>query len=958
MNVLYFNYLSVSYLAGSISSLGLFIYLLSLKNKTSPTWLLCLYFLFTILLCFGYFTRASILDPVTARYSNYIIGLYTSFSNTVLLAFAFSFPRNLHPRESRIALPLVSILGALSYGLYVYTTSHSEMQYEFNTQLYQFKEKKYAGLMALVLVLTFIYIFVLFFRKINLYRKERLDDLAKNGQSNGSTSSFFKELIKPERKEIRALRSFAFAIILHLIFSLSYIIYLSGYINFFNFQLILTSATSIQLFLYTVIYLNNAPQPTSFSVKLVGISLVSIILIMGLLSKITLGYNDNAYQNTVLGDLRHAYDAIPGNKETLHFDTATSYIAQLNPENMKFNEVIYESASNPDNIQAGEIFYVDNQEIRDPAKLPLIGQSSQLQGPMPYQRLSALDDPQSFYTSYLFKKNEKLFEIGFSYLTYRERSHSASVLLILIMLAAVFSLIIILPFFFYGSLIAPLNRLLAGVKEVNKGDYQVHVPVQVRDEIGFLSNSFNTMVASIREAHTKLEDYAENLENKVKHRTAELNNSLTEIKALKQQQDGDYFLTSLLIAPLSQNLAESNNIHIESLTKQKKKFKFRKWEAEIGGDLCISRTLELQGRKYIVFLNADAMGKSIQGAGGALVIGAVFEALLKRTLSSAQVKSQPPERWLKNAFVELHNVFISFNGTMLISVALGLIDDSSGFLFYLNAEHPHLSLYRDGQASFIEPDYYHMKLGHSLPAGGVNIDTFQLKQGDVLLVGSDGRDDLRMFNDDGTDFIQEDETLFLRCIEEGHGHLDTIYESIKSKGQLTDDLTLMRIGFREDFPDLDSQLTPDQKKLLQTSKIEFRSGNYNQSLRLIQSILAEAPQNATTHKLHINNLLKLRNHEQVIEATLEYFQLFPGDPECLFILARAYRHTGEFEKSLEYSERLRLRQPQHIRNLIILAENHMKLGNSKRSLQICSEILDLEPENQKAQYMQSQQLSV
>src|SRR5690606_5610814 len=92
------------------------------------------------------------------------------------------------------------------------------------------------------------------------------------------------------------------------------------------------------------------------------------------------------------------------------------------------------------------------------------------------------------------------------------------------------------PLFFKGSLVNPLNELLDGVKEVNAGDLSIKVRVHVQDEIGFLAGSFNNMVMSIREARDKLQDYANNLEDMVKARTAELNATLEEVQKLKTQQ--------------------------------------------------------------------------------------------------------------------------------------------------------------------------------------------------------------------------------------------------------------------------------------------------------------------------------------------------------------------------------------------------------------------------------------
>jgi hypothetical protein len=72
------------------------------------------------------------------------------------------------------------------------------------------------------------------------------------------------------------------------------------------------------------------------------------------------------------------------------------------------------------------------------------------------------------------------------------------------------------------------------------------------------------------------------------------------------------------------------------------------------------------------------MGKSIQGAGGVLVLGTVFKSIIQRTISTAAGKNVYPERWLKNAFIEMHKAFESFDGSMLMSTVFGLIDEVTG----------------------------------------------------------------------------------------------------------------------------------------------------------------------------------------------------------------------------------------------------------------------------------------
>ena len=131
---------------------------------------------------------------------------------------------------------------------------------------------------------------------------------------------------------------------------------------------------------------------------------------------------------------------------------------------------------------------------------------------------------------------------------------------------------LIFPKFFHSSLVEPLNKLLDGVKKVNDGNLEIQVPIKIQDEIGYLAGSFNSMVTSIKEARRELQDYAENLEEKVEVRTREVKEKMEEVHKLKVQQDGDYFLTSLLAKPLFFNANKSKFISTEFLIRQKKKY--------------------------------------------------------------------------------------------------------------------------------------------------------------------------------------------------------------------------------------------------------------------------------------------------------------------------------------------------------------------------------------------------
>ena len=555
-------------------------------------------------------------------------------------------------------------------------------------------------------------------------------------------------------------------------------------------------------------------------------------------------------------------------------------------------------------------------------------------GTRQYRKTEAGNNAGQHYVAFQRADRRGIVEIGYAYTAYRAFIHPAALKLTGLLIAVVLVVVLGFRFFFLGSLVTPLNALLAGVDRVNSGDLAVRVPIKVEDEIGILSRSFNGMVASISEARERLQEYAEGLEDKVQTRTAELTTTLGQVQELKKQQDGDYFLTSLLIKPLAANHARSETIQVEFLVQQKKKFQFRKWDSEIGGDICMANNVTLRGKPYTVFLNADAMGKSMQGAGGALVLGSVFESIVERTQLVESMQDYSPERWIKNAFIELHKVFESFEGSMLISLITGLVDDATGLLYYINAEHPWTVLYRNGQARFIEEELMLRKLGTQGMAGGVSVQIFQLEAGDVLVAGSDGRDDILVgTTEDGERIINEDEHSFLKHVETAHGSLQNIKKALEAVGELTDDLSLVRVSFRE----VGKAARTNEDRvigLLQRARTAMGLDHYEEALPLLNDALA-LDRSATDV---IQELIRIHYNQQDFKKASEYaddyIDLRPAESEILYLAAVCHRRADNPARALDLAERLRLREPKRIEVLGLLAEIQAELGNDQRATAI------------------------
>jgi two-component system, NtrC family, sensor kinase len=104
-----------------------------------------------------------------------------------------------------------------------------------------------------------------------------------------------------------------------------------------------------------------------------------------------------------------------------------------------------------------------------------------------------------------------------------------------LILLSTFLVALIYPVILRASIIAPLERLLAGVNKVRQGDVTTSVKVSSMDEIGFLTENFNLMTQTIKQAQHELASYASDLEKKVEERTNQLQESLEYLKATQAQ---------------------------------------------------------------------------------------------------------------------------------------------------------------------------------------------------------------------------------------------------------------------------------------------------------------------------------------------------------------------------------------------------------------------------------------
>jgi hypothetical protein len=319
------------------------------------------------------------------------------------------------------------------------------------------------------------------------------------------------------------------------------------------------------------------------------------------------------------------------------------------------------------------------------------------------------------------------------------------------------------------------------------------------------------------------------------------------------------------------------------------------------------------------------MGKSIQGAGGALVFAAVLKGVTERTGISEHAASQAPEFWLREALMELQKVFLSFEGSMLVTAFLGLLDNATGVLYYVNAEHPRPVLIRSGKVSFLESrnTYYRIGLNPELwRSRGVarqelQISSVRLRFGDAIICATDGRDDVALANSGGGDrVINDDDTMFARIVQQADGDLGRIFETLTQRGELIDDISFLKIQYygetaqtpvpadigvqirqamaARDRDRLEMLIRRHEAMLMEDTRFDalraflaYRRNAWDEALLITEAALRKNPVRFSCLRLRLACFLKLRDYAAAAVAARKLRLLDADSPRTASILRKS-----------------------------------------------------------------------
>lgn len=404
-----------------------------------------------------------------------------------LVPFAYHFPELVFKREEaggRFFFTLYAIIGTLLVGVQFYAAATGRLDWFDPLRLFQITGALLGFLWStIVMIRQWIY----------------QTSLAWRLKPKRTVASWIREFVFPSRKNARGARAFVGVFLMPTL--------LLATDSAFGLvqnrpDYVLNIGLLLIFFAFVMTYLNYSPETSTFMNKLLLSTLVVVLGVLSAVSNIILPFYGRTFDNERMLDVEHVAEAELVNGQLRGSDL---------PPNLVFASVYQPTVGS-----IGKMLYTAPGADRNLIWEKLVEQDL-TETDSTGARVRAGLNSREIYNIYSREFNGARYILGWQA---RERlgfiNDTGGAPLAGLMLAATLIILTLFPLFFTTSLVRPLENLLGGMSQVNQGQRDVAIHVANADEIGFLTESFNRMVGSLRETDRLKDEFLANTSHELR----------------------------------------------------------------------------------------------------------------------------------------------------------------------------------------------------------------------------------------------------------------------------------------------------------------------------------------------------------------------------------------------------------------------------------------------------------
>lgn len=404
-----------------------------------------------------------------------------------LVPFAYHFPELIFKREevaARFFFTLYAVIGTLLIGVQLYAAATGRLSWFDPLRLFQVT----GGLLGFLwstIVMTRQWVY----HSTTAWRE----------QSQKTFSSWWREFIFPTQRNARGARAFVGVFLLPTLLLASDSAF--GIVQH-RPDWVLNVGLLVIFFAFVMTYLNYSPETSTFMNKLILSTLAVVLGVMSVVSNILLPFYGQTYDNERLLDLEHVSNAelVNGQLSSADLPPNLVFASLYQPTIGSIGKMLYASPNADRNVIWANLVDANLTDVDSTAARVRVGlNTSDI-----YDVYSREVDGTRYILGW--QASERL----------RYINNKGGAPLAGLMVIATLIILVLFPLFFTTSLVRPLENLLTGVTQVNQGKRDVSVKVVNADEIGYLTESFNHMVDSLRETDRLKDEFLANTSHELR----------------------------------------------------------------------------------------------------------------------------------------------------------------------------------------------------------------------------------------------------------------------------------------------------------------------------------------------------------------------------------------------------------------------------------------------------------